>query len=77
MSYLRFVFHHRSAARFLAADAGFNLVLWIIVAFAWYLFVLSNEQKPRKIEPALEQGKEVWPPAPSVSDSPVKIDESL
>lgn len=66
VSYFRFAVHHRSAVRFLAADVGFNSFLWIIVAFACYLFVIQHEQEPIVARSALEQDS--WPPAPLMPD---------
>jgi len=57
--------HVHFAARFVMIILGFNFFLWVVVAFAWYLFVIMHEHRPQKTELALEQGKDVWPPAPT------------
>jgi|GEM_PF-1950947 len=57
--------HVHFAARFVMIILGFNFFLWVVVAFAWYLFVIMHEHRPQKTKLALEQGKDVWPPAPT------------
>ncbi len=70
VSLFQLALHHRAAARLLGIVIGFNLFLWVIVAFAWYLFVVLHKQEPQGVEPTLEPGKEVWPPAPSAPEKP-------
>lgn len=57
--------HVHFAPKFVMVTLGFNSLLWLIVAFAWYLFVIRHEHRPPKTGVALEQGKNVWPPAPT------------
>ena len=55
--------HHRAAARLLGIDIGSNLFLWLVVAFAWYLFILTHKQEPIDAI-TLRHSEGVWPPAP-------------
>ncbi len=60
--------HVPLARKFVMLDIGFNFFLWVVVAFAWYLFVVLHQQEVSGMKAALKQGKDVWPPAPSVPD---------
>lgn len=63
-----FVPHVHLARKFAMMNIGFNSFLWVVVAFAWYLFVILHQQETLGMKAALEQGKYVWPPAPSVPE---------
>ncbi len=76
-SYLRTALHNHIAFNFLMVTLGFNLFLWVIVAFTWYLFVLTHKQEPMNNKPSVEQGNDIWPPAPSMPDGRSKIDGNL
>lgn len=77
LSPLLFAPHVHFASRFLMITIGFNFFLWAVVAFAWYLFVILHQHRPHRNELALEQGKDVWPPAPLVPATSAKSEKTL
>ena len=62
-----FVPHVHLAQRFMLVNIGFNLFLWVVVAFAWYLFVILHQQETLMTKAIPKQGNDVWPLAPRVA----------
>jgi hypothetical protein len=63
---LRIILHNHAAFNFFMIVIGFNLFLWVVVAFAWYLFVLTHNLEPFGVKLAVQHGEDVWPPAPLI-----------
>lgn len=64
--HLRIILHHHVAFNFFMIVIGFNLFLWVVVALAWYLFVLTHKSQPFEVKLPMQHGEDVWPPAPIV-----------